>query len=890
MRPFWKRRPAEEVNEELAFHVEMRTRELVSRGADLDTARRQAISRFGDYSHVADTCTIIADERERDMRRTEYLSELRDDTRFAFRHLFKHPGFTAVAVLTLALGVGATTAIFSAVRAVVLRPFAYAEPERVFLVGETFGQFPMASVSAGNYVDWREQTKSFDHFAAVQYGSFNLDGTEEPERVFGAYTTHDFFATFGAQPAIGRVFTAEEDQPGREQVVVLSHELWQRRFSGDPAAVGSSLRVNGRPYTIIGVMRPRFDPALAQEQMWVPIAFTPERRAMHDEHYLSVYGLLKADVRMEQAQRELDGIGAVQRQRFPTENNGRGIAIRRLDEFVIGDYRQRLFVMLGAVSLVLLIACGNVANLLLARGASRAKELAIRTAIGAGRGRIVRQLLTESVVLSLLGAAAGLGLAWALISVLVATAPTAIPRIAETRVDGWVLLFALAASVISAIAFGLTPALRAGRQDLQPILKEGGRTISAGVGGARDFVRSGLVVAEVALSLTLLMGAGLLIRSAIFLERVDPGFDTRGLLAARVGLPPRGYQQGAEEATRAFEQIVESVRRQPGVKSAAVTSQAPLGPGGNSNGLVPEGKAPEPENIIDSRLRMITPGYFETMGMRLIKGRDITDQDVRTSPLVMVVSEALAHAAWPNEDPIGKRIACCEPGPDGGPGYKTVIGVVRDVRSAGPAQEVRPEFYLPLRQVPPQAWNWTRFALTIVARSPVPDAAAASALTPALRSAVKAIDPTVPVYSVMVVDNALRDATAPQRFNTRLLVVLGVIGLLLAAIGIYSVIAYFVSLRTQEIGIRMALGASTRDVLRLMTWQGVRPVLVGVVVGAVGAFWATRLLAGSLYGVTANDPVTFVTVAALMVAVALAATLVPARRAMRVDPIRALTG
>ena len=882
MKEFWRKPVTDEVDDELSFHVEMRVRELVAKGLDPDTARRQAIARFGDYRLVSDTCKTIADERERDMRRTEYFSELRDDTRFAFRQLLKNPGFTLVAVLTLALGIGATTAIFSAVRAVVLRPYAYAEPERVYLVGETWQTNPIANVSAGNYVDWQAELKSFDQLAAINYASFNLNEGDTPERVFGALVSWNYFAVFGARPILGRVFSREEDQPGRDGVIVLSHELWERSFGGDSSVLGRDLRVNGRPHTIIGVMRPNFDPALAQEQLWIPIAFTPERRAMYDEHYLNAYGLLKRSVTPEQARSELETLGAEMRKRFPVENNGRGIAMRRLDEFIIGSFRQRLFVMLGAVALVLLIACGNVANLLLARGAARAKELAIRTAIGAGKGRIIRQLLTESVVLSFLGAVVGVSLAWALITALVSAAPAAIPRIGETRVDAWVLLFALGASVVSAVAFGLVPALRAGGQDLQPILKEGGRSYAL---GAKDRVRTALVTAEVALSLTLLVGAGLLIRSAVYLQRVDPGFNVKGLLAARVGLPPRDAAFSAE-ASRTFEQIVQAVREQPGVASASLTSQAPLGPGGNSNGLLPEGKPVEQASFIDARLRMVMPGYFETMGIRLVKGRDFTAQDVRSSPLVMVVTEELARRAWPDQDVIGKRIACCEGGgPHGEPSWKTIVGVVSDIRSGGPAQEARPEFFLPIAQVPPAAWTWQRFAMTIVARARNGDAAS---ITPAVRAAVRRIEPTVPVYAVLVVEEALRNATAPQRFNTMLLAVLGAIGLLLAAVGIYSVIAYFVSLRTQEIGIRMALGASTGDVLRLMTWQGVRPVLAGVALGGVGAFWATRLLAGSLFGVSARDPLTFGAVASLLIVVSVFATLVPARRATRVDPVKAL--
>jgi predicted permease len=878
----WKATAAEEVDAELAFHIEMRTRELIAHGRHPDAARREAVERFGDLGGVGDTCKSIATERDRDVRRTEYLSELRQDFRFAVRQLLKAPGFTLVAVATLALGIGATTAIFSAVRAVVLRPFAYAHPDRVVLVAETWRD-RISNAAVGNYIDWQAQSKSFEQMAGVQYASFNVTEDGAPDRVPGARVTWNFFPVFGVSPERGRAFTADEDQPGHDQVVVLSHQLWQQRFAGSADILGRAMRVDGRQFTIIGVMPPGFDPVTAREQMWVPAAFTPERRAMRDEHYLDVYGLLKPNATPQQAQRELDGIARTLRARFPRDNGERGVRVTPLSDFVIGNFRQRLFVTFGAVALVLLIACGNVANLLLARGAARAKEMAIRIAIGAGRGRIIRQLLTESVALALAGSLAGLGVAWAAVRMLVAIAPPGIPRLDETRIDATVLLFTLVAAMMSAIAFGMAPALRAGRQDLQSIMKEGGRSFAA---GTRDRLRTVLIVAEVALALTLLVAAGLLVRSALYLQRVDPGFNPGGLITARVALPGQAYRQGADQSAQTFMQIAERLRHIPGVRRAALTSQAPMGPGESSNGLLPEGKAVDPKNFIDARLRIVTPGYFEAMGIRLVRGRDFDVHDTRASNLGMIVSEALAKAAWPNEDAIGKRIRCCEGGADD-PKWKTVIGIAADVRSNGPMQDPIPEFYVPAQQVPPEAWDWVQRAMTLVVRSSSSDPAS---LVPAIRAAVRSVDATVPVYMVQTLDESLRETLAPARFNTMLLGALGVIGLLLAAVGIYSVIAYFVSQRTHEIGVRIALGASTTSVLRLMTWEGLRPVLVGVAVGAVGALWATRLIGTSLYGVRSNDPLTFVAVAALLIGVSVLATLIPARRASKVDPVRALSG
>jgi predicted permease len=872
----WRASIDDEVGAELDFHLDMLARELAGAGMDPAAARAEALRRFGDIDHVHATCRSIGAQREREMRRTEYLAELRQDVIYALRQLAKSPSFTIVAVLTLALGIGATTAIFSAVRSVVLRPLAYAHPDRVVALFERWeGQD--GSVSAGVYVDWREQSASFAAMAAEQFSGFNLTDGDTPERVSGGRVTHNFYDVFGVRPLLGRTFTPDEDRPGADQVVVLGHGLWTRRYGADAEIVGRSIRLSGREYTVIGVMPPGFDPTASGEELWVPIAFTPERRAQHDEHYLTVAALLKPGVTPEQAQAEMEPIARRIAELYPNAVRG-GVHVVPMAEVLIGDYGQRLLIMLGAVAFVLLIACGNVANLLLARGAARAKEIAIRAAIGAGQGRILRQLLTESVVLALVSAAVGLALAYGAIRVLVAMAPDGIPRLDETRIDGAVLAFTLALASVSSILFGLVPALRAARGNLQGALREGGR----GMGSARDRVRSALIIAEVALALTLLVGAGLLIRSAVHLQSVRPGFDPSGVLTARLALPASSYER-PDHVARTFRSVAERLAQVPGVRAAAVVSQAPMGPGGGSNGLVPEGKPLVMESAIDSRLRIVTPDYTTAMRIPLKRGRLFTDQDVAGRERVMIVSEELARRAWPNEDPIGKRITCCEGSPDD-PRWKTVVGVVGDVRSAGPTVEVGPEFYLPIDQIPPEAWDWIQRTMTVVARGdgdPV-------ALTGAMRSAVRAVDPTLPLYRISTMHEAIRASTAQARFNTALLGTFGVVGLLLAAAGIYSVIAYFVSLRTHEIGVRMALGASARDVVSLMTWQGLRPILVGVAIGGVAAFAATRVLRGSLYGVSATDPLTFVGVAAVLVVVGLLATLIPARRATRVDPTRAL--
>ncbi|HWH51933.1 MAG TPA: ABC transporter permease [Gemmatimonadaceae bacterium] len=879
---FWKRSVQDEVDSELAFHVEMRTRELVTRGCEPGAARAAALARFGDLGAVNAECRDIANHRERDMRRTEYLTELFSDVRFALRQLGRARAFTVVAACTLALGVGATTAIFSAVEAVSLRPFPYAHADRL-VFGFTHWSFGDGDVSAGDFDAWRQQTTTLEDLTAFQFLGMTVSSGSSPDRVVGAAASASAAALYGVKPKLGRWFAASEEQPGRN-VAVLSEGYWRRAMAADSAVVGRTLVLNGAPYTIIGVMPAQFDPSDSQEQLWVPLQWTAAQRGDHDNRSLTVVARRRPAVSIAAAQREMDAISKRLAASFPQTNAMATGLIRDFSTTIVGDYRTRLFVLLGAVGCVLLIACGNVANLLLARGSARAKEIAVRSAIGAGRGRIVRQLLTESLVLSLLATVLGVGLAWVGIRLLVGTAPGGIPRLAEAGIDGGVLGFALFISVISSLVFGLVPALRAVRPNLQLALREGGRFA---VASARDSVRTMLVVAEVTVAVTLLAGAGLLIRSAVYLDRVDPGFAPRGVLAARIAMPPVSDSGSATLRTREFERILNEVRARPGVGAAALTSSVPFAAGGNtSNGLVPEGRSTDQANRIDARIRVVTPGYFATMGIRLLRGHDFAATDVRGADRVMIISEALAKRAWPNENPIGKRVRCCESTPTD-PMWKTVIGVARDVRSGGPATDVYPEFYLPLEQMPLEAWSWINSSLSVVARAPTGDAAS---LSPVVRSAVLSVDPTLPVFRVVTLDVALRQTLAESRFHLLLLTALGAIGLLLAAAGIYSVISYFVALRGPEIGVRVALGATPGDVVRMLTWQGLRPVLVGAVVGVGVAMWAGQLLRGSLFGVQPDDPITILFVTAALVVVALLAILVPARRALAVDPSAALHG
>ena len=866
----------DEVDEELAFHLEMRTRELVARGMDPAAARREAERRVGDLPGVRATLRDLGEERNAQMRRTEYFGELRQDLAFTARQLVKNPGFAAVAVLTLALGIGATTAIFSAVYAVVLQPLPLGDPSRLMLVGEVWEGRPQV-MSVGNYVDTNAGVPDFEGgLAALNYTNFNLADETAPERVVGAKVTANYFDVLGVRPILGRTFTTEEDQPGRDRVVVLSHRLWTRRFAAGDAVVGRPLRMNGVVYQITGVMPESFDLTADAEELWTPIAFTPAQRVLHDEHYLSVYGRLKPGSSREQVQSKLDAVARRLRHDFPKDDETVSFGtVPYMDQFV-GDVRHRLFTLLAAVGLVLLIACGNVANLLLARGSARAREMAVRTALGAGQWRIVRQLLTESLALSLCAAAAGLLIARAFIAAVVAWSPNDVPRLEQAHIDPVALGFAIGIALVSSVLCGLAPALRVSRRDIQTGLRDGGR---GSTGGLRDRLRGSLIVAEVALSLLLLVGAGLLIRSAIALQRTSVGLDPRGVLSARVTLPTTSYT-GPARIKETLRQINDAAAAVPGVSSAAISSYAAMGGGGGSNGLVPEGKEPIAANFINSTLRVITPGFFQTMGVPIVKGRNFDDADRSGGRNVMIVSARLAAVAFPGQDPIGKRIGCCEAGPNG---LKTVVGVAGDIRSRGPAVAPRPEFYLPIAQVPDVAWSWNRTMYVLVRTSGDP----ASLIKP-LNAALARIDRDLPLFDVKTMEQRLDFSLSTSRFNTLLLSLLGAIGLLLAASGIYGVIAYFVSQRTQEIGVRIALGASRGRVVRLILGQALRPVAIGAALGVAAALGASQVLSSQLFGVSRTDPLTIAAVVATLIGVALVASAVPAHRAAGVDPTRAL--
>jgi len=873
----WKASVADEVDAELAFHVEMRTREYIARGLDPELARAKAIGRFGDINRVNNTCRRIGEGRERAMRRAEWIHEFVQDARYALRQLASMPGFTVVAALTLAIGIGATTAIFSIVNAVVLRPLPFADPDRLVRVYSN-RRGTDGSTSAANFVQWRERARSFSQLVPVEYRNFTLlTGDRPAEQVTGERVSADFFPALGLGMRLGRAFSKEEDKPGSNNVVILNERFWKSRFNGDSSIIGRSVRLNAVEHVIIGVVSPAVDVMTADANVWVPIAFTAEERADARKGYLDVFARLAPGVSMAQAQSEMSAI-AKRLETVLEDNRENGVRLASLTDVYVGSYRSRLFILLGAVAFVLLIACVNVANLLLARGAARGKEISIRAALGAGRGRVLRQLFTESVVLAGIGGLLGLLLAFWGVRVLKAVAPSEVPRLDQAGLDLPTVAFALGATVLSSIVFGLAPALRTARSDLQAALREGGRSSSL---VARDRVRHLLVAAEVALSLMLLVGAGLLIRSGILLQRVEPGFTTARVFSAWLALPPAQYES-VESVRSAYDRILQEVRAVPGVESAAGITVIPMTGLSAQGNFIVEGRSEDPANSISFNLRLATPGVFQTLRIPVKLGRDFETRDVAASPCVIIVNEAGAKKAWPNENAIGKRI----PGrrDDGQRTMCSVIGVVGDAHDDGLREAVRPQIYFAGAQAPASFWNAMQRSMFVLART----TGDPRAMTKQLQAAVGRVDPTLPMFDIRSMEERMSASLATGRFNTMLLTTLGAIGLLLAAVGIYGVVAFFVTQRTGEIGLRMALGATPDRVLRLVVGQGMRPVVLGIVVGVGLAGAATRLLASLVFGVGTRDPATFVAVPAVLGLVALAASVLPARRAIRVEPTKAL--
>ena len=789
--------------------------------------------------------------------------------RHAVRTLVKNPGFTSVVVLTLALGVGVNTAIFSVVNAVMLRPLPFAEPERLVRLWESNpeGGWPQFSHSHPNFLDWRTQQTRFEYLAAYSNAGFTMTSAQGAEVLSAAVVTSDFLPLLRVTPMLGRNFTPAEDRPGGETTVaILGHGFWQRRFGGSPSALGQTMSLNGTTYTVIGVLPPTFDWGDAPPDLMVPLVPNPARS--RGDHRIAVIGRLKPGVTLEEAQAELAAIADRLAGQYPKSNGGWTARSASFYDWVVPqETRQSLLVLLGAVGLVLLIAWVNVANLLLARGAVRQKELSIRTALGAERSRIVRQLLTESLLLSLVAGTAGLALGVVTTRVLVAFAPESVPRLNEVSFDLNVLGFALAVSVLAAFVFGLVPALQASRPRPADALRDGVRA-----GTSRQRLRAALTIVEVAISVALLIGAGLLLRSFGQLQAVQPGFDIGPLMTMRATLPRTTYKTG-EQMAAFYERLLAEARAQPGIVGVATSSGVPLTPGNTSTQVTLLHRQPQAGEQLAADWRLVSPGYFATMGIAL-RGRDFTPADRANTQLVTIISEEMARRYWGNEDPIGKPVIIGSFGEE----PHTVIGVAGDVRSFGLDDEPGPMVYGSALAY--GGWN----PMNVVWRSAVDP----QSHVPALREAVRRIDPSVGIFDIRSLPELLSDSFGPRRFNMYLLGVFAGVALLLAAIGLFGVMAYLVAQRTREIGVRVALGANRADILRLVLARGMVLTLGGAAIGLVAAMWLTRTMESLLFAISPNDPTTFIAVPAVLVLVALAASYVPVRRALQVDPTIAL--
>ncbi|MGQ0538510.1 MAG: ADOP family duplicated permease [Gemmatimonadaceae bacterium] len=873
-RRFWRPNVKADVDDEFQFHLHERIDDLVTRGMDPVNAREEALRRFGDIEKIKGTCRVLAEDQQNRKHRSEMIGIARQDAVYAFRLMRVNPGFATAVALTLALGIGATTAIFSLVHSVLLRPLPYADSDRLVTIYERVGE-GRGRASAGHFHDWTEQSRVLTATAAWQQRTFNLtDG--EPERLFGARVTPGFFQVFRIAPAVGRYFLPEETAGSR--VTVLSHGLWQTRFGGDSTIVGKQITLDGERHTVVGVTPAAFTLTTLEERLWTPLTFQPGQRANYGAHTFLVSGKLKPGVTIEQAQGDLHRITEDIRRREPENMRQRGVEVVPFTEVLVGDYRTQLWLLLGAVTFVLLIGCANVASLLLARAAARRKEIAIRGALGGGRGRLVRQLLTESFLLALIGGGMGLLVAHFALRFLARTGPPWVPRLGAAGLNLDVLLFALAATIVCGLLFGLAPALRATRMDLQSELRIGGRG-SAGL--VRDSARAALIVTEFAVALVLLVSAGLFLRSAQRLQRVPLGFEPNGVTMLRVALPATRYEQAAQVQST-FTRIVEQVRAVPGVQRAAASTRVPMWGLSIDVGVRVDGRARDPERPELGHVRLVTPDFIETIGIPLRRGRSLRESDVAAGAAwVVVVNEALVRNMFGDENPIGQRIAGWTDPTN--PEWREIVGVVGDVRAFGQENELPPEIYMPLTQAPEDAWSAFQRAMTIVA------AARPGVLTAsALRQAVSGVDPLLPLYDVQSMDAAVAQSTAARRFNTMLLTLLGITGLALAAIGIYGVIAFFVTQRTHEIGVRVALGASRTRVIRMVVRQALTLALIGISVGAVAAFWATRVFGTMLFQTGVRDPIAYGAAAATLLLVALAAAWLPARRASRVEPVKTL--
>jgi putative ABC transport system permease protein len=798
------------------------------------------------------------------------MNTLWQDLRYGARMLMKKPGFTLIAAITLALGIGANTAIFSVVDAALIRALPYHNPDRLILLSATTMGGERDLLSIEEMREFQTRAQSLEDVTGIMTQSVNLTGGERPDRVRGAYVTANFFQVFNLRPVVGRTFAPGEERPGAEKVVVVNERIWRERFGGDPNLAGKKLNLNGEPFSVIGVAPPDFrQPSDPEVEVWMGAAAYPGNTAQRDFRFLYGIGHLKPGARQEQAQAEMNTIANQLALAYPGENTGRGAKLENLHEVMVGGLRRMLYLLFAAVGVILLIACANLANLLLARGLTRQREIAVRAALGAGKWRLIRQLLTEASLLSLAGGGLGLLIAqWGLEAL--RRLPQNFVSGEDVRIDTRVLLFTLAVAVVTGWLFGLAPAIQLARPELNTMLKDGGR--SGGEGAKWNRVRGAFVVAQVALSLLLLVGGGLLIRSFEKLLRVDPGFKPENLLTLEYRLPRNKYQQG-EAQWNFHRQVVERIRVTPGVKSASLVRGLPFSGNGGSMAIIlpdreipPKGKEP----VVWSNT--VVPNYFETMGIPFIKGRLFNEQDQLNTPRVFIINQTMARRFWPDQDPIGKQIKTDADSPAG-----AVIGVVGDAKHYWLDEEAQPQMYEAYSQSP-------GIFATVVVRTTVEP----MSLAEPVRQAVWKVDGDQPMWKVRTLESLIERSVADKRFLMVLMGVFAALALALTVIGLYGVMSYAVSQRTQEIGVRMALGAGARNIHRMVLRQGMTLVSIGVAVGLVASWLLTRLMANLLFGVSATDPLTFSSIPSLLAVVALLACWIPARRATKVDPIVAL--
>lgn len=811
-----------------------------------------------------------------------YFEAFAADVRFGLRALRRNPGFAAVAVLTLALGIGASAAIFSVLNAVLLRPLPWAEPDRAVMIWSKWTAFDKTWVASGEVVDYRRRSQTLSEIAAWSDGQINLTGNGEPERVAFANVSANLFTTLGTGPMLGRVFNAQEDVPNGPDLVVLGHGLWKRRYASDPSIVGQKILLNGQPFEVLGVMPPDFllptdfknpEPS----QLWTPLQMDPASTD-HGNHGLYAAGRLRRGATVEAASQELHTIAEAMTREglYPVQMQFDTVVLSLKDE-VVGEVRPAILTLFAAVGFLLLIACANMANLLLVRAEARQREIAVRSALGAGASRVVRQMLTESLVLTVMASGVGLGVAFAAVRFVAWWNPASIPRVATAALDWRVLSFTAAVALFTSFLFGLAPALRAARVDLTDSLKEG-QTTSGGAG--RQFFRSTLVVVEMALAVVLLLGAGLMLRSLWSLQRVDLGLESSNVLTMRLALPQASYQE-PEHVVQFFQQLLDRVRAVPGVRTAGAARLLPLANTIGDWGLLVDGYVPPPGTNAKGDWQIITDGYLEALGERLVRGRTITAADRTDTQPVALVNETMARTYWPGRDAMGGRIRLGSS--NANRPWVTVVGIVADVKHNGITGVVKEKFYIPHTQ-----WHVsTGFPIRSMSLVVKAEGDPAS-ITGSVRQEIRSLDSTLPIANVRTMEDVVGATLSAPRFTGMLLAAFAALALLLSAIGIYGVLSYVVSRRTREIGIRVAIGAGRLQVLRLVLGQGLMLAVSGVAIGLVAAFWASSFMQDMLYGVTPTDPLTFFAVGVSLTLIAMIASLVPALRATRVDPLVAL--